>query len=382
MSVLHSKRPILLAIVLLATLAISPAALAHEGREVGELNFVVGFAEEPALEGQPNAVFLRVTAKGSHDTSGDHDDEAHEDEGDEGEGHEDEGHADESHEDAHDAQIAADSQMSVSISLELDAMTGANLTVVPQGFTFAAENVNKPHVPGEGHAHVYVNGFKVGRLYGPATHLDKMKAGINEVRVTLNANSHQEYTWNGQAVTATATIHVENGGEGYGKPESMSMGEDEGGHGHAAEVPVEGLEDSLQVEVTHLGSNSSTTLPLTPRFGEPGSYESVLIPTSPGKYRFRFFGEIRGEPVDEVFESGTGTFDEVVAAADVQFPLKVASLRELEGVTRSAQDAAVSANDDAALAGRLGIIGIVVGAIGAVVGTAGLAAAMRSRSRN
>ena len=64
MSVLHSKRHILLAIVLLATLAISPAALAHEGREVGELNFVVGFAEEPALEGQPNAVFLRVTAKG------------------------------------------------------------------------------------------------------------------------------------------------------------------------------------------------------------------------------------------------------------------------------------------------------------------------------
>ncbi len=380
MSVLHSKRHILLAIVLLATLAISPAALAHEGREVGELNFVVGFAEEPALEGQPNAVFLRVTAKGSHDTSGDHDDEAHEDEGDEGEGHEDEGHADESDEDAHDAQIAADSQMSVSISLELDAMTGANLTVVPQGFTFAAENVNKPHLPGEGHAHVYVNGVKVGRLYGPSMHLGKMQAGIHEVRVTLNANSHQEYTWNGQAVAATATIHVERGGEGYGEPEGMSMGEAEGGH--AAEVAVEGLESSLQVEVTHLGSNSSTTLPLTPKFGEPGSYESVLIPTSPGKYRFRFFGEIRGEPIDEVFESGAGTFDEVVAAADVQFPLKVASLRELEGVTRSAQDAAVSANDDAALAGRLGIIGIVVGAIGAVVGTAGLAAAMRNRSRN
>ena len=362
MSVFHSKRHILPAIVLLATLAISPAALAHEGREVGELNFVVGFAEEPALEGQPNAVFLRVTAKGGQDMQGDH--------------------ADESHEDAHDAQIAADSQMTVSISLEPDALTGANLTVVTQGFTFAAENVNKPHLPGEGHAHVYVNGVKVGRLYGPSMHLGKMKAGMNEVRVTLNANLHQEYTWNGQPVTATTTIHVEKGGEGYGEPEAMSMGEAEGGHGHAAEIPVEGLESSLQVEVTHLGSNSSTTLQLTPRFDEPGSYESVLIPTSPGKYRFRFFGEIRGEPVDEAFESGAGTFDEVVAAADVQFPLKVASLRELEGVTRTAQDAAVNANDDAALASTLGIIGIVVGAIGTVAGTAGLAAAMRRRSRN
>ena len=202
--------------------------------------------------------------------------------------------------------------MSVSISLEPDALTGANLTLVTEGFTFVAESVNKPHIPGEGHAHVYVNGVKVGRLYGPTMHLGKMKAGMNEVRVTLNANSHQEYTWNGQAVAATATVHVENGGEGYGQPEGMSMGEDEAGHGHAAEVPVEGLEDSLQVEVTHLGSNSSTTPQLTPKFGEPGSYESVLIPTSPGKYRFRFFGEIRGEPVDEAFESGVGTFDEVV----------------------------------------------------------------------
>lgn len=249
MSVLRSKRPFLLAIVALATLAISPAALAHEGREVGELNFVVGSAEEPALEGQPNAVFLRVTAKGDDGMSGDIDDEAHGDD----EAHENEGDEDQ------------------------------------------------------------------GR---------------------------------------------------------------EGGDGHAAESPVEGLEDSLQVEVTHLGSNSSTTLQLTPRFGEPGAYESVLIPTSPGKYRFRFIGEIRGEPVDEAFESGAGRFDEVVAAADVQFPLKVASLRELEGVTRSARDAAVSANDDAGLSSTLAIIAIVVGAIGVVTGTAGLAAAMRIRSRN
>ncbi|MCY3802558.1 MAG: hypothetical protein OXG46_13405 [Chloroflexi bacterium] len=359
MSVLHSKRPMLLAVVLLATLAIAPAALAHEGREVGEIDFVVGFAEEPALEGQPNAVFLRVTEKGGQDMS--------------------DGHADDSHEDAHDAQIAAEGHMSVSISLEQDALTGANLTIVTDGFIFTAENVNKPHVSGEGHAHVYVNGIKVGRLYGPSIHLDKMKAGMNEVRVTLNANTHEEYTWNGQPVTATATIHVEKGGEGYGEPEGMSMAGDEGGH--VVAVPVEGLESSLQVEVTHLASNSSTTLQLTPKFGEPGSYEAVLIPTAPGKYRFRFFGEIMGQPVDEAFESGEGTFDEVVAAADVQFPLKVASLRELEGVTRSAQAAAVSAGDDASLASTLAIVGIVVGAIGTVAGAAGLAAAVRTRSR-
>ena len=361
MSVMHSKRPALLAIALLVTLVMAPATLAHESREESDLNFVVGFAEEPALEGQPNAVFLRVTKEGGQDMS--------------------DGHSDDSHEDAHDAQVAADSHMSVSISLEQDALTGANLTLVTEGFIFTAENVNKPHVSGEGHAHVYVNGVKVGRLYGPTMHLDKMKAGMNEVRVALNANTHEEYTWNGQPVTATATIHVEKGGKGYGESQAMSMNEDGGGHGHTAMAPVEGLERSLQVEVTHLASNSSTTLQLTPRFGEPGSYEAVLIPTAPGKYRFRFFGEIMGQPVDEAFESGEGTFDEVVAAADVQFPLKVASLRELEGVTRSAQATAVNAGDDASFASTLAIVGIVVGAIGTVAGAAGLAAAVRTRSR-
>ena len=377
MRVVSFKRLILQAVVLLTALAISPAVLAHEDREVSEFNYVVGFAEEPALEGQPNAVFLRVTAKGDHEESDDHGEEAHEEEG-----HEDEGHADDSHEDAHDAQIAAEDPISVSISLEPDALTGANLTLVTEGFTFTAEGVNKPHVPGEGLAHVYVNGVKVGRLYGPSMHLDKMKAGTNEVRVTLNANTHEEYTWNGQPVAATATIHVEKGGEGYGEPDGVSMGEDDGTRGHMVMVPVEGLESSLQVEVTHLGTYVSTTLRLTPRLDEPGSYEAVLIPTAPGKYRFRFFGEIRGQPVDEAFESGEGAFDEVVAAVDVQFPLKVASLRELEGVTRSAQDAAISANDDASLASTLAIIGIVVGTIGTVAGAAGLAAAMRGRSRS
>ena len=37
------------------------AALAHEGREVGQYNMVVGFRVEPALIDEPNSVYLRVT---------------------------------------------------------------------------------------------------------------------------------------------------------------------------------------------------------------------------------------------------------------------------------------------------------------------------------
>lgn len=51
---------VLAAALLLATLA-PAAALAHEGREVGEYHLVVGFSVEPALIDEPNSVYLSVT---------------------------------------------------------------------------------------------------------------------------------------------------------------------------------------------------------------------------------------------------------------------------------------------------------------------------------
>ncbi|MDO8530842.1 MAG: hypothetical protein Q7T26_01540 [Dehalococcoidia bacterium] len=52
------------ALLLLAAVAVAlppTDASAHERRTVGKYQFVVGFFEEPALEGQPNGVGLRVT---------------------------------------------------------------------------------------------------------------------------------------------------------------------------------------------------------------------------------------------------------------------------------------------------------------------------------
>ena len=40
------------------------SVLAHEGREVGEYQFVVGWMEEPTYEGMMNGVELRVTKMG------------------------------------------------------------------------------------------------------------------------------------------------------------------------------------------------------------------------------------------------------------------------------------------------------------------------------
>ncbi len=52
---------LLIAVVGILTVTLAPIAFAHEGREAGDYNLVVGFIREPAYEGQLNAVSLVVT---------------------------------------------------------------------------------------------------------------------------------------------------------------------------------------------------------------------------------------------------------------------------------------------------------------------------------
>ena len=158
------------------------------------------------------------------------------------------------------------------------------------------------------------------------------------------------------------------------------------GHDHGELVPVEGLEETLQVEVTHLGSGVSNSMQLGVVFGQPGHYKAALIPTASGDYRFRFFGTVEGNPVDESFESGPNTFSRVNPAGDLQFPERRATIREIEGAVRGAQssaegaqDAAMDASDSASAAKMLGIVGIVLGVLGIGAGAGGLALGLRRR---
>jgi hypothetical protein len=50
---------------LLLSLFVPGAALAHERRDVGKLQFVVGWIGEPAILGEPNGIDLRITDKAS-----------------------------------------------------------------------------------------------------------------------------------------------------------------------------------------------------------------------------------------------------------------------------------------------------------------------------
>lgn len=464
-------------------------ALAHEPRDIQDYNLVVGFLHEPAFEGLLNGVSLRVTKPAPAD--------AH--------AHAADAHADMSHE-----PLESEIQVLVAVAAEVEDGGGVNVRIGTARWNWAPQNVNAAHIPGEGHAHIYVNGEKLNRVYGPYYHIPKLSPGDHEIRVTLNANSHNDLTFNGEPIEATTTIttaaahdHASRAhdaveadaamsievaahpdplggynlhatlsgfafpywnahggfipGDGYGQisvdgePLNRTYGEwfklpglqpgirtievalftndhspytwrgapvkgsvvvhvaedgsDHGGHTHEAEqtpeqtanasaqshsattIGVEGLENTLIVEVTHAPSGVARAMTLHADADDAGHYKADFIPTASGQYVFHFIGSIEGFAVDERFESGVGTFDDVQPAVAIQFPESAASAREIEAAVRGAQDAAqqaqsaaLTAEASAARARMLGIGGIALGAVGIVFGAVAAAIALRRRS--
>jgi hypothetical protein len=99
-------------------------------------------------------------------------------------------------------------QPAVQLIVHPDAKAGWNLQVQVEHFRWAPEHANQAHVPGEGHAHLYVNGKKITRLYGAWYYLEHLPAGANEITVTLNANTHSDYAVKGEPVSATRMVRV------------------------------------------------------------------------------------------------------------------------------------------------------------------------------
>lgn len=475
-------------------------ALAHEPRDIQDYNLVVGFLHEPAFEGLLNGVSLRVTKPAPDDAHAAH---AH--------AHGNDAHADTHAGDAHAAMshepLESEIPIIVAIAADVDGGGGVNVRIgTRRSWNWAPRNVNAAHIPGEGHAHIYVDGVKLNRVYGPFYHIPALSPGDHEIRVTLNANSHNDLTLNGEPIEAVTTITVPdathdhashahdaveadaamslevaahpdplggynvhvmlqgfafpywnvNGeyipGDGYGQisvdgepvnriygewfklpalqpgmrsievalftndhspytwqgaPVKSSVivhvaedGSDHGGHMHQAEqaadasmqshdataVGVEGLENTLIVEITHTPSGTARAMTLLADADDPGHYKANFIPTASGQYVFHFTGSIEGVAVDERFESGVGTFDDVRPAVAIQFPESAASAREIEAAVRGAQDAAqqaqsaaLSADASAARARMLGIGGIALGAVGIVFGAVASVIALRRR---
>jgi hypothetical protein len=96
----------------------------------------------------------------------------------------------------------------VRLTVHKDAKAGWNLQVQVEDFRFAPEHASTAHIPGEGHAHLFIDGKKVTRLYGEWYHVPTLAPGTHKISVTLNANSHEDFTINGTPISATQEVRV------------------------------------------------------------------------------------------------------------------------------------------------------------------------------
>jgi len=96
----------------------------------------------------------------------------------------------------------------VDLVIHKDTMAGRNLEIITENFRFAPEHAGSEHVAGEGHAHLYINGKKIARVYGHWFHIPEPGPGTHSVLVTLNANSHQDFVVGNQVVEDTETFTV------------------------------------------------------------------------------------------------------------------------------------------------------------------------------
>ncbi len=117
--------------------------------------------------------------------------------------HDHAGHSDTAHDHTALAQWAGPPP-TLDIALTQDLGHALNLQIIADGFSFAPEQVNGPLTQGTGHAHVYIDGVKYARAYGPWMHLAMVPAGAT-VRVTLNANNHSVWAIDGTPLAVQAT---------------------------------------------------------------------------------------------------------------------------------------------------------------------------------
>lgn len=146
---------------------------------------------------------------------------------------------------------------------------------------------------------------------------------------------------------------------------------------------VAGAEQTLKAEVTFGGQRKEVALRGV--FNAPGSYTADLLPTREGDYRFRFFGAIDGQEVNETFDSADKKFNGVESIRGIQFPAPAASPAPAQvapGPPAAAAGAAAAPSPatQAALdnAQTLGMAGVAAGILALVISLSALA---RSRPR-
>ena len=115
-------------------------------------------------------------------------------------------------------EVSAEEAPTIVVAADQDALGGWNVTLVTDNFTFTPEDVNEADELGTGHAHIWVDGEKIGRVYSNNYHLGSLGEGDHEITVTLNTNMHKDYAVDGEPVRASIEVtEVANSGDGHSK---------------------------------------------------------------------------------------------------------------------------------------------------------------------
>lgn len=112
-----------------------------------------------------------------------------------------------SHDEPIEAEFAGPAP-TLSVEVLPDPKSGYNAFIEVDGIVLSGEHASQEPVDGEGHLNIYVNGQKIGRLYGGATHIRALPEGDLEITVAAYSNDHQPYVVDGQPVEAQTTITV------------------------------------------------------------------------------------------------------------------------------------------------------------------------------
>lgn len=99
---------------------------------------------------------------------------------------------------------------SVKIHVMEDYSGSWLLKVDTENFTFSPEKVGLTAPSyNEGHAHLYVNGKKINRLYGSYYNLGNLKHGKNEIKVSLHSNNHGALMYEGSLIAQQTVVYSE-----------------------------------------------------------------------------------------------------------------------------------------------------------------------------
>jgi hypothetical protein len=99
-----------------------------------------------------------------------------------------------------------------TLDIQKDPTGGFNVQVVTSNFVWRPEMASMQHVPGEGHAHVFLDGRKIMRIYNQWFHLNtyqfSTRAGEQLLSIEFVGNDHAPYTIAGLPVGTEQIVDV------------------------------------------------------------------------------------------------------------------------------------------------------------------------------